>query len=106
MLMRQIPGLWQLIGIHGFIASIASSGVSMVTIHGVLSKWFRRKRGVVLSLSTAGASAGSLFLVPFATYLIIWANWRVAWFVLGAFVVFLALPLVLLIFKDDPEHIG
>ncbi|MCH9010322.1 MAG: MFS transporter [Chloroflexi bacterium] len=106
MLMSQIQSLWQLIVIYGFIASIASSGVSMVTIHGVLSKWFRRKRGVVLSLSTAGASAGSLFLVPFATYLIIWANWRVAWFVLGAFVVFLALPLVLLIFKDDPEHIG
>ena len=38
MLMSQIQSLWQLIVIYGFIASVASSGVSMVTIHAVLSK--------------------------------------------------------------------
>ena len=106
MLMSQVQSLWQLVVIYGFVSSIASSGVSLVTVHAVLAKWFYRRRGMVLSLSTAGASAGSLFLVPFATYMIIWADWRVTWFVLGALILFLALPLVWLIFRDDPERIG
>ncbi len=100
------PSLVFLILIYGVITSSASGGVSLVTVHSLLSKWFYRKRGVVLSLSTAGASAGGLILTPFAAYLILWQKWQFAWIALGAFVLLLALPLVLLIVKDDPERIG
>lgn len=106
MLLSQTNNLWFLILIYGFVMSTATSGVSLVTIHAVLSKWFYRKRGVVLSISTSGASAGALILAPFATYLILAASWRVAWLVLGAFVLFLALPLAFMLFRDDPEKMG
>ncbi|MCI0441004.1 MAG: MFS transporter, partial [Chloroflexi bacterium] len=69
-------------------------------------RWFYRRRGAALSLSTAGASAGSLVMAPFATYLILLAGWQVSWFVLGTLVILLALPLALIIIKDDPEEIG
>ena len=61
---------------------------------------------MVLSLATAGTSAGSLLLVPLASSLIEAANWRVTWLVLGAIVIFLALPVVLFIVKDSPEEVG
>ena len=98
--------LLYLIGIYGLVMSTASSGVSLVTVHAILAKWFYRRRGIVLSVCTAGTSVGGLILTPFAASLIIWAHWRVAWVVLGAFVLILALPLAALILRDSPEEIG
>ena len=95
-----------LILIYGLVMSTASSGVSLVTVHAVLAKWFVRRRGVVLSLCTAGTSLGGLILTPFAASLIIWTHWRVAWLVLGALVLILALPLVGLLMRDKPEDMG
>ena len=106
MLLSQVNSFWFLVVIYGFVMSVAAGGTSFVTIHAVLVKWFYRKRGVVVSISTAGATAGAMVLVPFATYLIIWAGWRFTWVVLGAFIVFLAVPLALLIIRDDPKDIG
>ena len=106
MLLSMTNNFWFLLGIYGFVTSTATSGVSLVTIHALLSKWFHEKRSLVLSLATAGTSAGSLLLVPLASSLIEAANWRVTWLVLGAIVIFLALPVVLFIVKDSPEEVG
>ena len=95
-----------LVFIYGLVMSTASSGVSLVTVHAVLAKWFYRRRGIVLSVCTAGTSVGGLILTPFAASLILWAHWRVAWIVLGAFVLVLALPLAAIILRDSPEEIG
>ena len=77
-----------------------------MTVHSLLSKWFYRKRGIVLSIGTAGGSAGSVFLIPFAAYMILVSSWRTSWFVLGALVLFLALPLAWLLIRDEPAEIG
>ncbi len=106
MLMSTINSIWLLIVLFGFVSSTALSGASLVTIHAMIARWFYRRRGMALSLCSAGPSAGALILVPLATYLIITANWRVAWLALGAFIFFLALPLAFLIFRNDPKDIG
>ena len=98
--------LLYLVVIYGVIMSTASSGVSLVTVHAVLAKWFFRRRGIVLSICTAGTSIGGFILTPFIASLIIWAHWRVAWMVMGALVLILALPLVVFFMRDSPEEIG
>ena len=103
---RLSASLLFLITIYGLVMSTASSGVSLVTVHAVLAKWFYRRRGIVLSVCTAGTSVGGLILTPFAASLILWADWRIAWVVLGAFVLALALPLVAILMRDSPEEIG
>ena len=92
--------------IYSVVMSAASGGISLVTVHSMLSKWFYRRRGVVLSLVTAGTSAGGLILTPFASFLILSSHWRIAWIALGAFVLLLALPLALLIMRDTPSDMG
>ena len=106
MMLNQIDNLWQLVVLYGFVISIAAGGASNVTIHGVMSKWFYRKRGVALSMVTAGASAGAMILAPFAAYLILLAGWRTTWFVVGALVILIPLPLVLMFVREDPADIG
>ncbi len=100
------PSLLFLVFIYGLVMSTASSGVSLVTIHAVLAKWFFRRRGVVLSICTAGMSVGGLILTPFAASLILWTNWRVAWVVLGALALVLAFPMVAFFMRDKPEDMG
>lgn len=95
-----------LIFIYGFVMSTASSGVSLVTVHSVLSKWFYRKRGMMLSIATSGASVGGMLLTPFASFLIASAHWRIAWIALALFVLLLALPIVLIIMRDSPSEVG
>lgn len=103
---RLTASLLFLIAIYGFIMSTASSGVSLVTVHAVLAKWFYRRRGIALSVSTAAMSAGGLVLTPFAAVLISWQDWRAAWLVLGALVLVLALPLMAFFMRDKPEDVG
>ncbi len=100
------PSLLFLVVVYGFVMSTASGGVSMVTVHALLTKWFYRKRGIVLSLCTAGTSLGGLVLTPFAASLILTTNWRVAWVALGALVLALALPLALFVIRDSPDRMG
>ena len=92
--------------IYSLIMSTASSGVSLVTVHAMLSKWFYRKRGIMLSVATAGTSFGGLLLTPFAGFLILASSWRIAWIAMGAFVLLLALPLALIIMRDEPSEVG
>ena len=106
MLLSQTNSIWFLILVYGVVMSIAMGGVSFVTVHALLAKWFYRKRGIALSIGTAGGSAGSLFLIPFAAYMILLSSWRLSWFVLGAMTLFLALPLAWLMIRDDPADMG
>ncbi len=106
MLLAVIESLWQLILLYGIVISVVSGGASLVTVHAVLAKWFYRRRGIAMSISTAGASAGALVLTPFTAYLIQIVDWRPTWVVLGGVVLALGVPLALLLIRDDPSDVG
>jgi MFS family permease len=95
-----------LIVVFGVIMSIAWSGASLTTTSALLSRWFQRRRATVLSLSTAGASAGGLVLVPLAMAVLQWTDWRMTWVVLGALVLAVALPLAYFFLRDNPTDLG
>ena len=106
MLLSLVTSLWMLIILYGLLMSTAASGASLVTVGAILSKWFYRKRGAVISISSSGASIGSMILAPFATYLILLLGWRITWGVMGGLVLFIALPLVFFLMKENPADIG
>ena len=103
MLLAVIDSLWQLILLYGIVISVVSGGASLVTVHAVLAKWFYRRRGIAMSISTAGASAGALVLTPFTAYLIQLVDWRPTWVVLGGIVLALGVPLALLLIRTIPR---
>jgi|RhiMetdeSRZDD1v2_1073273.scaffolds.fasta_scaffold22161_2 MFS family permease len=92
--------------LFGLFLSIAWSGASLTTTNALLTRWFQRQRATVLGLSTAGASAGGLLLIPAATYLLHRTDWRVTWVALGALILVLALPLAFFLLYDDPSDLG
>jgi MFS family permease len=95
-----------LILVFGVIMSIAWSGTSLTTTSALLTRWFQRKRATVLSLSTAGASAGGLLLVPLAMAVLQRTDWRLTWVALGVLVLVVAWPLAYVFLRDDPSDLG
>jgi MFS family permease len=95
-----------LIAVCGIIMSIAWSGTSLTTTGALLSRWFQRRRAIVLSLSTAGTSAGGLLLVPLAMAVLQRTGWRITWVALGVLVLVVAWPLAWCFLKDDPTDLG
>src|SRR5882724_377622 len=95
-----------LILVFRVIMSIAWSGTSLTTTSALLSRWSQRKRATVLSLSTAGASAGGLLLVPLGMYVLQQTDWRMTWVALGVLILVVALPLAVFYLQDDPTDLG
>ena len=92
--------------IFGVFMAIAMSAGSITTGAALVAKWFQRKRGTAISITSAGASMGGLILVPFTTYLIILIDWRLTWIVLGLMILVLVFPMAFLMLRNSPEEMG
>jgi MFS family permease len=106
MLVAASPNVYVLIAVYGFVVSSAAGGVFPTPASSVIVRWFQRKRGTAMSMVTFGGSAGGFIMVPFAAYLLVIADWRTAWLVMGGAILFLALPLLVAIVRSDPSDLG
>ncbi len=106
LLMAATGSIWYMIAMFGVIAAIGQSGSSMTNTAAMLSKWFRRRRGLVIGLNASGMSLGSLVLVPFVAFLISLIDWRYSWIVLGVMILALGIPLAFVFLHDDPAKKG
>ena len=106
LLMALTGSIWYLIGMFGVIAAVGQSGTSLTNTGAMLSKWFRRRRGLVIGLNASGMSLGGLILVPFAAYMISLIDWRLSWIALGVMILVLGIPLAFVFLHDDPAKKG
>ena len=106
LLMALTGSIWYLIAMFGVVAAVGQSGTSLTNTGAMLSKWFRRRRGLVIGLNASGMSLGGLILVPFAAYLITLIDWRLSWMVLGLMILCLGIPLAFVFLHDDPARKG
>ena len=106
LLMAATGSVWYLIAMFGVVAAVGQSGSSMTNTAAMLSKWFRRRRGLVIGLNASGMSLGSLVLVPFVAFLISLIDWRLSWVVLGGMILVLGIPLAFVFLHDDPGKKG
>ena len=68
---------------YGFLISFATGTGGPIGI--LLSKWFKKRRGVAMGAVMAGGSIGSLFFVPLLTFITINFSWQLAWIMVGFF---------------------
>jgi len=101
-LLSRVNSIPAFIFTYGIFGSFATSGVSFVTIHSLLAKWFYRRRGLAMSLSAAGGSFGPFIFSPFCAFLIETFDWRTAFLFVSALVLFIGVPLAAFLLRDDP----
>jgi len=96
---------WYFLLMYGFIMCTSAGASSVVTVQPLLARWWYKRRGAILSISSLGISLGSMFLTPFSTYLIHIFNWRLTWVILGACLLVVSFIAVLFI-RNNPSDIG
>ena len=106
LLMAATGSIWYLIAVFGVVSAIGQSGTSLTNTGATLSKWFRRRRGLVIGLNASGMSLGGLIIVPFAAFLISLIDWRLSWIVMGLMILCLGIPMAFLFLHDDPSKKG
>jgi sugar phosphate permease len=97
--------LWQLNLFWGVLSGVGTGVVAPVLGATVANRWFVERRGLVLGVFGAAASAGQLISVPALMWLVVAAGWREGTVLLAA-AVFLILVPVLLFMRDDPTQLG
>lgn len=92
--------LWLIFGLIGGLGAGANALPYMRTI----SAWFDRNRGLAIGLTLAGAGLGYAYVPPLLRFLIDNYSWRAAWFALSGLIVLIALPLVIVFFREAPNE--
>ncbi len=96
---------WQFLFWFGLVGGLAGPGAAYVVSAAIVPKWFIRKRGRALALSTMGTGAAALVMPLVATSLIGAVGWRDTWTVLGIATAVITIPLALLM-RRQPEDVG
>lgn len=96
---------WQLNLFFGFMSGLATGLVASVLGATVASRWFIKKRGLVIGIMGAAVSAGQLIFFPLLTLWAVNMGWRPAAMILTFICLALIVP-VLLFMRDSPEQMG
>ena len=82
LLTSKVYASWQLLITYSLFLSLGTGAIYGV-VNTTTSRWFVKKRGFVIGITSSGGSVGAIILAPFATYLISTYNWRTAFIVVG-----------------------
>jgi MFS family permease len=93
--------------VYGLLGGAGSSGMGVVVTTPSVSKWFARKRGLAIGMTTMGISFGTILLTPAAGFLVRDYGWQTGFIFLAAVTFIVGVSLSqLLLGKTNPEAYG
>lgn len=94
--------LWQLYITYGLLLALGIGPVFVVSMSTV-SRLFDKKRGLAAGIAGLGVGLGPLIMAPFATYILINFNWRIAFIIIGLIAWLVVIPISRLLKKNPYE---
>ena len=76
-LTSQANSAWQLFLTYSLLFSLGTGAIYTI-VNSTVSKWFVKKRGLVVGITSSGGGLGTFVMAPIITYLISSFNWRIA----------------------------
>ena len=104
LLTSQARAPWQLLITYSLLFSLGTGAVYTV-VNSTASRWFVKKRGLVVGITSSGGGVGAIVIAPFATFLISSLDWRGAFVVMG-FISWISMVAVSTLLVKDPQDIG
>ena len=104
MLISRTQSLWQFYLTYSLLLAVGT-GAPVPLLSSVVSRWFDRKRGLALGISTSASGLGIVAIAPLAAYLISSLGWRTAYVCL-AVVIWLGVMSLSPLLRRDPEEMG
>ncbi|MBI4236513.1 MAG: MFS transporter [Chloroflexi bacterium] len=87
-----------------FAVGVSSFGV--VPIGSLVSRWFVRRRGLAMGIAMTGIGLGGFILAPITGALIAALGWRATAVALGAILLIVPAPFLLLVLRNSPAEMG
>ena len=103
-LVSRIDAVWQLYLLYGVMIGAGGSGAP-VPLMSTVARWFRARRGMMTGVVMAGVGTGTMFMPPFANWLIQTTSWRSSFMVVGLLLM-LVIPIAARFLKRDPAQMG
>lgn len=97
--------LWHLALIFVVIGTLGA-GTNSIPYMPILSAWFDKRRGLAIGIAIAGIGLGYAYVPLLLQFLIDRSGWRSGYFALSAIELAVAIPLVLLVFRESPAEMG
>ena len=91
---------WQYLFLYGFVVPISVTLSTAVPANALISRWFVRRRGLALGLTSLGLSAAGVLMAPVVAAAMPAIGWRAIWQIGAALIVLVVLPLLLLVVRD------
>lgn len=86
------------------LLAVAGAGMSPITFTRIVALWFDKNRALALGLALTGTGLGLAVLPLITQYFIEAYDWRTAYFALGALVIALAVPSIVLILEEPSDR--
>jgi MFS family permease len=102
----RLTDVWQLYVVYGFLGGIATGGLAYVANNALISRWFVRYRGLATGLAQAGVPLGAAMYGALGQVGVATIGWRATHVAFGVVVLTVAVPLILLVHRDDPKEMG
>lgn len=101
----RVQEIWQLWLFYGVTAGIGINMLGHLAASVVVPKWFIRRRGRAMAITTIANSSGGMVFAPIIGFLIAGVGWRDTWLVLAG-VVLVVIPLSIIFMRRTPEDLG
>jgi len=96
--------IWHIMFLYGLLGSIGFGFASNVTVSVAIVKWFKEKKGFMISIVVVGMAAGPMIFGPLNIYLIEQMGWKWTFILYGAVFALLFIPLFALFYRDSPQQ--
>lgn len=106
LLASTIEHRWEFFLYYGVLTAVGFAGCGSMANAVLVSRWFDKKRATMLARSSMGINIGQLVLLPLTGWLIFVGSTSSAFAVLGAFMLLVVAPAVLLGVRNSPAELG
>ena len=92
---------------YGLMVGLGSTGMGVVVCTSSVGKWFIKKRGLAIGITSMGISFGTISLTPLAGYVVNFFDWNIGLLALGVIIFMIGLIVSqTLMRKTHPEAYG
>lgn len=106
LLLSQVEYFWQFVLIRWTLVTVGDGLLGYMVINVMIARWFVRKRGRAIAVSSMGIGFAKIFMPFVAAYLLVWLGWRHTWGLFGVLTVAMLVAPALIYIRRSPEDMG
>lgn len=97
---------WHLYAAYGVLTAVGVASAGWVPAVILVQRWYPRRVGAALGITSAGIGVGIFLVVPATQFLVDWLGWRLAFRCLAAAAALWIVPMSLLVLRDPSRAVA